>query len=199
MPDSYFGKEWPEYYEILGRHRDSEILDNANFEAMLEKLGGESETIVVNHCGHWAVGWVETIMIHESDLKALTIADQVMKAYNNYPVIDEDLHSEMEYESYAQYAEQEQEHLAEFLAEVFTIPEEFNKELLEIAYRLNMECQYNGGEYSAFNHNIYNFRSTNDFDTRQLEGLIDSLDFTHNLSDSANLVADYIKACIGME
>lgn len=157
-PASYAGETWYDYFETIGRCRDSDILDNSNFEVMLERLGGESETVVVNHCGHWAVGWVESIMIHESDLKALTIANEIMADLKNYPVLDEDAFSEAESESYSEYAKQEQDDLADFLIEVFSIPVEFRDDVVDLAYQMNMETQYSGGEHSAVNHNIYSYR-----------------------------------------
>lgn len=36
---------------------------------MLRELGGESETVRVVRESHWAVGWVEWIAIHESDIE----------------------------------------------------------------------------------------------------------------------------------
>jgi hypothetical protein len=98
-PDSYAGATWYDYFTFLGRHRDSDLLTESNFDAALKALGGESETVVVNRCSHWAVGWVESIMIHESDSKALAIADELAAALSDYPVLDEDDFSNREFEA----------------------------------------------------------------------------------------------------
>lgn len=98
-PDSYAGAEWPEYYSSgVGRSRDSDALERSNFECMLNALGGESDTVLVIHEGHWAVGWVEWIAIHETDAKALEIADGIKAALEDYPVIDEAHWSDLETE-----------------------------------------------------------------------------------------------------
>lgn len=90
-PDHYMGAEWPEYYSSgVGQHRDSDALTRSNFEIMLKALGGESDTVIVVSEGHWAVGWVEWIAIHESDTKALEIADELAASLTDYPVLDED-------------------------------------------------------------------------------------------------------------
>jgi hypothetical protein len=94
MPKDYFGAEWPEYYSSgVGRSRDSDCLEESNFDAMLAELGGESETVQVVRESHWAVGWVEWIAIHESDEKALRAADGLLKSLEDYPVLDEEDHS----------------------------------------------------------------------------------------------------------
>lgn len=100
MPDSYFGAVWPGYYVFLGQHRDSDCLAQSNFACALDQLGGEDddETVVVVREGHWAVGWVEWIAIHQDNEAALKIADDILDQLEAYPVLDEDDFSERETE-----------------------------------------------------------------------------------------------------
>lgn len=104
MPDNYFGATWPEYYSSgFGRSRNSDVLEESNFECALRALGGESETVIVVQESHWAVGWVEWIAIHESDDKALQIADSLRERYEDYSVLDEDHFGELEWNRTADY------------------------------------------------------------------------------------------------
>ena len=99
MPRSYFGAEWPEYFGSgCGQSRASDCLERSNFKCMLQALGGESETVLVVRESHWAVGWIEWIAIHQSNEKALQIADDIQAGLFDYPVINEDAWSEMEHE-----------------------------------------------------------------------------------------------------
>lgn len=99
MPKYYFGAEWPEYYSAgVGRSRDSDCGEESNFDAMLQGLGGESETVQVVRESHWAVGWVEWIAIHESDEQALRAADAMKASLEDYPILDEEDHSRREWE-----------------------------------------------------------------------------------------------------
>lgn len=99
MPRDYFGAEWPEYYSAgVGRSRDSDCLEESNFHSMLRRLGGESDTVQVVRESHWAVGWVEWIAIHESDEVSLRAADAARGALNDYPILNENDHSERETE-----------------------------------------------------------------------------------------------------
>lgn len=113
-PDHYMGDTWDNYFSSgCGRSRDSDPLERANFRAMLNALGfDESENTPVNgpfdknynvtrmiiRETHWAVGWVEWIAIHESDTAGLEIADRIAEELQDYPIIDESLHSEIEEE-----------------------------------------------------------------------------------------------------
>jgi hypothetical protein len=95
-PENYIGAEWPEYYVAYGRHRDSDVLDESNFHSLLRRLGGESDTVVVVHESHWAVGWVEWIGIHKSDASGIRIASECLRKIEDYPILDEDDYSERE-------------------------------------------------------------------------------------------------------
>lgn len=105
LPDSYGGAHWDEYFVFLGQNRDSDSLTRSNFICGLKALGGESETVIVVREGHWACGWVEWIAIHESDTAALEQADSIACALEDYPVVNEDHWSEMEWNEAADYWE----------------------------------------------------------------------------------------------
>ena len=98
LPDNYHGAVWPNWYlSGIGQNRDSNTLTRSNFMVALQRLGGESETVKIIREGHWAVGWVEWIAIHESDEKALRVADEMQKDLQDYPVLSEDHWTELEW------------------------------------------------------------------------------------------------------
>lgn len=105
MPDSYAGAEWPEYFVFLGQSRDSDTLTRSNFECGLEALEGESDTVIVVRESHWAVGWVEWIAIHESDVRSIIRAEGMLCALSDYPVLDESHFSELEWTEAQNYWE----------------------------------------------------------------------------------------------
>ena len=96
MPSDYAGEIWPNYYVGVGIHRDSSRVARSNFDVFLRELGGESETVHVVREGHWAVGWVEWIAIHQDDERACEIADELICALDDYPVLDDSHLSELE-------------------------------------------------------------------------------------------------------
>lgn len=106
-PDSYLGAVWPGYYVFLGQHRDSDALTRSNFAEALDALGGENagETVLVVHESHWAVGWVEWIAIHQDDGKALALADEMHERLEDYPVLNEEAFSDLEYSEACEYWE----------------------------------------------------------------------------------------------
>ena len=109
---NYFGDSWSEFYSSsFGRSRDSDVLERANFRATLTALGfnidenppedcptyGDDEpTRIIVRENHWAVGWVEWIAIHETDTPGLKIADTLRENFEQYPILDEFLYSEIE-------------------------------------------------------------------------------------------------------
>lgn len=102
-PQNYAGPDWYGYYSFLGQSRDSDALERSNFTRGLELIGGESETVLVVRDSHWAMGWVETIYIRESDEKALREADKIKAKLADYPVVDESHWSDLEYDEISEY------------------------------------------------------------------------------------------------
>ena len=103
-PRYYSGPDYPEYFPVVGQSRDSDTVERSNFRVALQRLGGESDTVRVIRDSHWAVGWVETLCVHESDTAALQCADAMRdKLDNRYPILSEDDWSELEWEEAAAY------------------------------------------------------------------------------------------------
>lgn len=53
----------------------------------------------VHSFGHWACGWYELLLIHESETAALEAAEELAAGLSDYPVIDDDVLSEVEREA----------------------------------------------------------------------------------------------------
>ena len=98
-PDHYAGATWPDHYVFLSRTRDSDDLTESNFAIGLEQLGGETATVRIVRESHWAVGWIEWIAIHKSDSVAIEKAQAMINDLNDYPILDDDDHSQREIES----------------------------------------------------------------------------------------------------
>lgn len=102
---NYCGEHPTGYVVVVGRNRDSDTLTNCNFDVALDHLGGESErpeegfqAVRVARFGHWACGWYELILVHESATDKLEIAREILNSLHDYPVLDEDAWSEQEWE-----------------------------------------------------------------------------------------------------
>lgn len=88
-PQDYSGKEWHGYYVApVTINRDSGVLDRSNWDTQLKEIP-ESVSVIVVREGHFLVGWVEWLAIHESDKDALRIAEDIAKALDDYPCLDE--------------------------------------------------------------------------------------------------------------
>ena len=81
----------------ISQTRDSEAATRANFDASIELLGGESETVQIHRFGHWGPGWFEIILISPlANDKTKETAGQIICGLENYPLVDEELTSEYE-------------------------------------------------------------------------------------------------------
>lgn len=90
----------------IGRSAQSDVLEESNFAAALDRLHEAAEAITdeppsvsvyVHRASHWAAGWVESIWVAaHPDLVARVM--QLREALEQYPVLDEDDYSRREWE-----------------------------------------------------------------------------------------------------
>jgi hypothetical protein len=88
--ENYIGETYYDYYVLLYHTRDSGLVEESNFWSALKALNGESDTVKVVRAKHWLCGWIEMILIHESDTKSVDKGNEIEKALESYPILDED-------------------------------------------------------------------------------------------------------------
>ena len=107
LPPNYGGETYYEYFICVGQHRDSNLLDRSNFEAATKKLSEleqESEsTWLIARANHWAVGWVEILLIHQDWTQGIDIGNGIMTDLADYPILDEDYYCERSYDEACEY------------------------------------------------------------------------------------------------
>ena len=104
--ENYIGESYFDYYVLLSRCRDSGLVEESNFWSALKALNGESKTVKVIRASHWAVGWIEVILIHESDKESVERGFEIEKAIESYPILDDIDFSERESEKIDEYIEE---------------------------------------------------------------------------------------------
>lgn len=101
MPENYSGETWEGWAVApVGRSRDSDTVEKSNFRVALQRLthgNDDGETVVVVRESHWAVGWIEWIAIDPRDRDAMMEAETIATELEDYPVLDEDDVSELEW------------------------------------------------------------------------------------------------------
>jgi hypothetical protein len=111
---NYMGMDWSAYFVIVSKNRDSDCLEKVNFETarkLLSKWEGEEATpckpddetptlqVTVASANHWAVGWTESLMIHEeASEEALIEAAEIICSLADYPCLDESAWAAEQYE-----------------------------------------------------------------------------------------------------
>jgi hypothetical protein len=123
VPDSWAGKPWHGWYVGLGRNRDSDTLTESNFRVFLKALRelpevyvddsenasqswrylnddwSEVDSVQVVQESHWACGWIDWIAIHPDNQAALQLADEMLCALSDYPILNECDWSELQDEA----------------------------------------------------------------------------------------------------
>jgi len=105
------------YLAGFGMHRDSNLVEVSNYQVALRQLSDIAEIdsvddlgrpwentssvdtplLSVAHFQHWAVGWVDELMIHSTAPDQLfAAADDMLEQLSHYPLLDEDHYSTLE-------------------------------------------------------------------------------------------------------
>jgi hypothetical protein len=108
-PKNYGGATWYGWFVFLGRHRDSDELDECNFDVAFKMLGGEEEDyrLLIVQENHWAVGWVEWMAIHETAWDLIEKAWEIEDSLDAYAILDEEAYSKLQYENWEEYLDME--------------------------------------------------------------------------------------------
>jgi hypothetical protein len=93
-------------------HRDSDCLQESNYITIWNDLFGKfPDDVSELHSNHWAVGWIDQIMVRVIDdegnpTPAFEALIEWNDALNDYPVADEDDFSRREWEDFVECIEQ---------------------------------------------------------------------------------------------
>ena len=104
---NYSGQDWGSYSIVASINRDSDALERVNFEAarkLLSQWEGEEVTptpsgdipcpqmqVTIASANHWAVGWVQSLMIHKEAPEAARIeAADIIASLADYPCLDDE-------------------------------------------------------------------------------------------------------------
>jgi hypothetical protein len=102
-PADYGGYSPVGDYVVAAIHRDSPLLDRCNWSVWnseLAKLDPEGWYWETFRAGHWAVGWVEYIIVkRDARDDVLRLCRELLDALADYPILDELLYNEREHEA----------------------------------------------------------------------------------------------------
>lgn len=80
-------------------HRDSDLLTESNWKAQLDAIGGEGNSREILRFNHFAVGWIEILIVNPRSRYA-AIAEDLAERLESYPILNEEEFSAREYDCY---------------------------------------------------------------------------------------------------
>lgn len=98
---AYFGDEDLSMNAVFyTTHRDVDCLGESNWRRILADAQEKfPESFWVMKCNHWAVGWMDHLMVDVTDREAVAWCMDVLDELEDYPVYDESDLSEVEHEA----------------------------------------------------------------------------------------------------
>ncbi len=110
--DSFYRGNNGEWYVVFDYSRDSEIIDRANLHDIKKlygidgKIDGEfPPDICIERASHWAVGWIEYILINPDNAEFVAIGETIEAKLKDYPILSDDTYSDMQFNEYTYYLE----------------------------------------------------------------------------------------------
>ena len=91
---SYFGDRG-DWLIVYAKTRDASILDRANWATVIERLDSTSNDWAVESSSHWAVGYIEFIIVAPHGTYK-DMPEIVRSELEDYPVLDDERFSEYE-------------------------------------------------------------------------------------------------------
>lgn len=82
-------------------HRDSDPIDQSNHRVLVRELESVDPDQLhhgVMHCNHWAVGWIDHVLVDTDNPQVMQIIEDCTAALSDYPILSDDDHSELECE-----------------------------------------------------------------------------------------------------
>ncbi len=92
-----------EVVTFCSTNRDADVLTRANHAALanaLAEVDAEGEAHEVMHSNHWAVGWCDQFIVDPTNTAVMHVLTDCAAALENYPVLDEDLMSALEFDDH---------------------------------------------------------------------------------------------------
>jgi len=96
---NYMGEDLSDYFIVVSKHRDSGLLQESNFETIKRDFA-DKEGIEIASFSHWAVGWVESMIVSEDAPEdvLMELDEVICQLQDHYPVYDEADWSQREYD-----------------------------------------------------------------------------------------------------
>lgn len=93
---AYWG-ERGHWFLAAAQTRDSDCLARSNFRCFTAELKSIDEnSYAIESFNHWAVGWVEYLLVNPECKKAVELAESLRTRLEDYPILDEHDFSELE-------------------------------------------------------------------------------------------------------
>ena len=87
-----------ELYVVLGRNRESSLVANSNWDCAIKMFDEAKLEYDITSFGHWACGWVEYLSVDINIPEAYKLAEEIEASLSAYPILNDEDHSEREYE-----------------------------------------------------------------------------------------------------
>lgn len=89
-PDFYYGGDHPDWLVTFAQTRDSDQVERSNWQFITSSiLTAYPDDAVIESMGHWAVGWVEYLLV-KPDSPAVKVMSDWVEVLKIYPIANDE-------------------------------------------------------------------------------------------------------------
>ncbi len=92
----YIGTRFDDYYILYSRNRNSDTITESNWRSIIKYLDKQCAHYRIERFSHWLCGWIEQILILETDKVSVDIGNDITIQLRNDPIFDDDDYSELQ-------------------------------------------------------------------------------------------------------
>ena len=99
-PYSFYNGQHGDWIMLYMTTRDSSILDQSNLEYLKKEFGYPNQDVDIERASCSLFGYRDYFIVNPENTEFVKKAENILKRLEDYPVLSDDLYSEMEYDEF---------------------------------------------------------------------------------------------------
>ena len=133
-PYSYYNGEHGDWIMLYTTTRDSSLLDMSNLEYIKKEFGYPNKDICIERASCSLVGYRDYFIVNPENTEFVKKAENILKRLEDYPVLSDDLYSNMEFEEYLEWLDIAERELSAEYDGIPELLEKYSDEIHELSY-----------------------------------------------------------------
>ena len=133
-PYSYYNGQHGHWIMLYMTTRNSSLLDMSNLEYLKKEFGYPSQDVDIERASCSLFGYRDYFIVNPGNTEFVKKAENILKRLEGYPVLSDDLYSEMEYDEFLECLDIAEKGLSAEYDGIHELLEKYNAEIHALSY-----------------------------------------------------------------